>query len=333
MKINYKTSRNTIKKIVDENTIKKITTAKLLDLPFKKLNPEEDKKWNARKINAELLQAIEQGEDIKTMSERFLKIKDMNEVSAMRNARTMTTSFENLGRLDGMKKMKENGTILKKKWLATNDSKTRDAHAQLNGTVAEVDEPFRNDLGEIMYPGDPSASAANIYNCRCTLTYEIEGFEPTLAKGTIKKVRTDDKLYYSYEIDKKVDELNARIKLTNKVGVLAPKKSKKAFELVKGYKLDLKEKETAGKLKLPKEAKYSSLGVDWHIPGKKRPIYRSTKSTSDEIFLMVKANPKATIKELYEGTTSFNTESWKVLKAYINKGYGDVIASKWFKYK
>ena len=179
MKINYKTSRNTIKKIVDENTIKEITTAKLLDLPFKKLNPEEDKKWNARKINSELLQAIEQGEDIKTMSERFLKIKGMNETSAMRNARTMTTSFENLGRLDGMKKMKENGTILKKKWLATNDNRTRDAHIELDGVTAEIDEPFHNSEGDIMYPGDPSASPANVYNCRCTLVYDIIGFEPS----------------------------------------------------------------------------------------------------------------------------------------------------------
>jgi SPP1 gp7 family putative phage head morphogenesis protein len=158
-------------------------------LPFVDINVSKDKEWNSRKINAELLQAIENGESIRKMSERLQRVTDMNKVSAMRNARTMTTSFENLGRLDGMKKMQENGTIVKKKWLATNDSKTRDAHAQLNGVVAEVDEPFRNDLGEIMYPGDPNAIAANIYNCRCTLTYEIEGFEPSLPKGTIKEVK------------------------------------------------------------------------------------------------------------------------------------------------
>ena len=96
--------------------------------------------------------------------------------------------------------------------------------------------------------------------------------------------------------------------------------------------MSLKEKETAGKLKLPKEAKYSSLGVDWHVPNRKRPIYRSTTATSNEIALMAKSNPKATIKQLYESTRSYNTESWKVLKAYMNKGYGNQVASKWFKY-
>ena len=159
-------------------------------MPFKDIDVPEDKKWNAKKINAELLQSIENGESFKKMSERLQRVTDMDKNSTIRNARTMTTSFENLGRLDGMKKMQENGVILKKKWLATNDSKTRDAHAQLNGVVAEVDEPFRNDLGEIMYPGDPNAEeSANIWNCRCTLIYEIEGFEPSLPKGTIKEVK------------------------------------------------------------------------------------------------------------------------------------------------
>ena len=196
LKIGYKITRNNntyIRKVIDENTIKRLTTAKLLDLPFKNVDIDKDKRWNAKKINAELLNAIESGESIETMSERLVKTVKMNEVSAIRNARTMTTSFENLGRLDGMQAMKDDGTILKKQWLATNDTKTRDAHVELNGITAEIDEPFINypngDKDEIMYPGDPNASAANIYNCRCTLTYVIEGFKPTLSKGTIVNIK------------------------------------------------------------------------------------------------------------------------------------------------
>lgn len=182
LKISYSTHRGEreyIRKIVDENTIKRLTTAKLLDLPYKEIDIDLDKRWNSKKINAEMLQAIEKGESIKEMSERLQRVTDMNKVSAVRNARTMTTAFENLGRLDGMKEMQANGTILKKQWLATHDSKTRDAHYQLDGVTAEIDEPFINDIGQIMYPGDPSASPANVYNCRCTLTYEVEGFEPS----------------------------------------------------------------------------------------------------------------------------------------------------------
>ena len=177
LKVSYSVKRGEreyIRKIVDENTIKRLTTAKLLDLPYKEIDIDLDKRWNSKKINAEMLQAIENGESIKEMSERLQRVTDMDKKSAIRNARTMTTSFENLGRLDGMKEMQANGTILKKQWLATHDSKTRDAHYQLDGVTADIDEPFNNDIGPIMYPGDPAADAANVYNCRCTLSTIVD---------------------------------------------------------------------------------------------------------------------------------------------------------------
>ena len=183
-----------IHKILDKNTIKRIDTSKALQLPYKDLDKSKDKRWNAKKINAEMLTAIQSGENIESMSERLIKVAKMNEVSAIRAARTMTTSFENLGRLDGMRAMKEDGTIIKKQWLATISTKkhpTREWHKALSGETAEIDEPFINNPNggekeDIMYPGDPNASAANVYNCRCTLTFVVEGFKPTLTKGTIK---------------------------------------------------------------------------------------------------------------------------------------------------
>ena len=191
MKINYKiikAQKEYIHRIIDDNVIKRLTTAKLLDLPFKEIDIERDKKWNAKKINAELLQAIENGESLSKMSERLMKVTDMDKTAAIRNARTMTTAFENLGRLDGMKKMQDNGIALQKEWLATMDDKTRDSHAELNGQKANIDEPFHSSLGDIMYPGDPNAEPSNYYNCRCTLLYDIQGFESTLPKGTILEV-------------------------------------------------------------------------------------------------------------------------------------------------
>lgn len=191
MKINYKiikAQKEYIHRIIDDNVIKRLTTAKLLDLPFKEIDIEKDKKWNAKKINAELLQAIENGESISKMSERLMKVTDMDKTAAIRNARTMTTAFENLGRLDGMKKMQDNGIALQKEWLATMDDKTRDSHAELNGQKANIDEPFHSSLGDIMFPGDPNAEPSNYYNCRCILLYDIQGFESTLPKGTILEV-------------------------------------------------------------------------------------------------------------------------------------------------
>ena len=213
LKVSYETVREGkeyIRKVVDKNVIRNIHSAKIsgtLNLPYKEIAVDLDKRWNAKKINAEMLQAIENGESIKEMSERLQRVTDMNKVSAVRNARTMTTAFENQGRLDGMRALQKEGGIIKKRWLATHDNKTRDAHAQLDGIEIDIDEPFINypngkDKEEIMYPSDPAASPANVYNCRCALEYEEYGFKPTLPEGTIKEVYIDGNLYYSWNNSK-----------------------------------------------------------------------------------------------------------------------------------
>lgn len=63
---------------------------------------------------------------------------------------------------------------LKKQWLTTIDGRERPSHAEANGQIKNIDEPFdlRNDrTGEIehpMFPGDPILSPENRVNERCT---------------------------------------------------------------------------------------------------------------------------------------------------------------------
>ena len=105
---------------------------------------------------------------------------------AVRNARTMVTSAENKARQDGFERAADNGIIFKREWIAANQpGRTRDAHLELNGTLADPDEPFHNSLGDIMYPGDPAADPANVYNCRCTLGSKIIGFKKQDASGEV----------------------------------------------------------------------------------------------------------------------------------------------------
>lgn len=54
-----------------------------------------------------------------------------------------------------------------KTWLATNDARTRDAHAKASGQTVRLDDTFTVGGEDMDYPGDPSASAANVINCRC----------------------------------------------------------------------------------------------------------------------------------------------------------------------
>ena len=72
--------------------------------------------------------------------------------------------------------MEKDGIVMKREWLATNDSRTRHWHAELDGEEVDIDEPWVNEFGEIMFPGDPSADPANTYNCRCSMRSIVKGF-------------------------------------------------------------------------------------------------------------------------------------------------------------
>ena len=162
--------------LVDASTVKSLATKDETLLPYKTVNGKKDVRWNTKAVNSEVLQGILQGESIPDISKRLRNVTEMNLASSVRNARTSATSAENRGRMDSFHRAKDMGIQLMKVWMATNDSRTREAHAELDGEEAEIDEPFVNSLGEIMYPGDPDADPANVYNCRCTLVTKVLGF-------------------------------------------------------------------------------------------------------------------------------------------------------------
>lgn len=165
--------------LVDADTVRILAAEHPELLPKKELDIPADQRWNAKKMQAEILQGILQGEDIPTIARRLRKVTGMNEVSAVRNARTMVTSAQNRGRMEAMRRTTGMGIVQKKHWMSSDQpGRTRDWHmpgAFVRLTV-DLEAPFENELGKIMYPGDPGAAPANVYNCRCTLATEIVGF-------------------------------------------------------------------------------------------------------------------------------------------------------------
>ena len=141
------------------------------------LDFSRDIAWNIEKMNAEVLQGILQGEPIEKIADRLAQVIGMNLRSAISAARTMVTSAENKGRQDGFERAAAMGIILEREWIATSDGRTRDWHRELDGVTVGVDEPFENAIGKIMYPGDPSANGANVWNCRCTIAAKVLGFK------------------------------------------------------------------------------------------------------------------------------------------------------------
>ena len=162
--------------LVDADTVKNLVTTDKSLLPYKQLDEKADIRWNVKKMNAEVLQGILQGEPMDRIAGRLSKVTDMNATAAIRNARTMVTGAENKGRQDSYARAEADGIIMKREWIATKDSRTRHWHAELDGIEVNVDEPWHNDFGDIMFPGDPSADPANIWNCRCSMAAVIKGF-------------------------------------------------------------------------------------------------------------------------------------------------------------
>ena len=165
--------------LYDAHTVRNLAMSDETLLPYKVVDVAKDVRWNTKLINSEVLQGILQGESMSDIAARLTHVEDMAANAAIRNARTMVTSAENKGRMDMMDDAEKLGIKAVKIWIATKDARTRDWHAELDGQKCEKDEPFVNSVGKIMYPGDPAANGANLWNCRCTLGYKVLGFERT----------------------------------------------------------------------------------------------------------------------------------------------------------
>ena len=163
--------------LVDADTVRNLAVTDTSLLPYKEIDPAKDIPWNMKKINAETLQGILQGESMDKIAKRIMNVQEMNKTQAIRSARTIVTGAENKGRQDSYKRAEEDGIVMKREWIATNDSRTRHWHAELDGVEVDVDEPWVNEFGEIMFPGDPEADPANVYNCRCSMAAKVIGFK------------------------------------------------------------------------------------------------------------------------------------------------------------
>lgn len=181
-----------INKRAVENLVKAGDTSLL---PFKKLDSEKDVQWNMGKVNSEVLQGIIQGESIPKIAKRIRSVTEANRVSSVRAARTIVNGTENKARHDAGVKASEKGVIMGKCWVATNDNRTRDWHAQAwadygdKSNAVPIDDPFIVNGEKMMYPGDKSASASNVYNCRCSHKNVVKGFTsilPPEKRGKIK---------------------------------------------------------------------------------------------------------------------------------------------------
>lgn len=96
---------------------------------------------------------------------------------ALRIARTETTTATNFATVVAAQ---NSDFVLEKTWISVQDNRTRRPpksiydHLDMNGVKVALNQPFFTSGEEIMYPGDPSAKAGNVINCRCKVVFTVK---------------------------------------------------------------------------------------------------------------------------------------------------------------
>ena len=136
-------------------------------LPTYSVDSDVDQAYNKSQINGVIESAIIQGKSVGHIAEDLQnRLQSVNEASARRAARTAITCSQNSGCLEGWKDARDKGVNVKKQWIASLDSHTRESHAELDQEIQELDDDFSNGL---QYPGDPNGDPSEVYNCRCSM--------------------------------------------------------------------------------------------------------------------------------------------------------------------
>lgn len=188
--------------LYDRHTVERLIRTKNVSLlpefpPEKVLDIPKSMRWNKQQINSAVLQGILQGDSIDHIADRLQSVSDMNRNVAIRNARTMTTSAENGGRMSSYIQAKEQGIELEKEWIATLDSRTRDTHRDVDGEIVPTHKTFSNGC---RYPGDPRGDPAETYNCRCCLGSVLPKYK---VKSNKEKLTIDGMSYAEWKKSKR----------------------------------------------------------------------------------------------------------------------------------
>ena len=179
----------------DRHAVERLLTQNPQMLPEWKINEAKDYRWNAKRVQNAVVQGIIQGEGIPQLTKRLTsELSAANAKHMTLFARTAMTGAQNAGRMERLHEAQDMGIRVRKKWMATLDGRTRDIHAELDGQEQDIDMPFKSRLGDIMYPGDPTADPANIYNCRCTLTYVYPRYDKSEWAGERRDQENDENI-------------------------------------------------------------------------------------------------------------------------------------------
>lgn len=140
-----------------------LTDSKIVEGYYNHLGVNYDKL--KKTITQEISRGIASGLPYSDIARNINNVSGSGLSNAKRIARTEGHRIQQTSTRDAQYAAKKKGCDVVKQWDASLDGRTRDSHARADGEIRELDEKFSNGL---MFPGDPSGSAAEVINCRCT---------------------------------------------------------------------------------------------------------------------------------------------------------------------
>ena len=119
--------------------------------------------------------SVAEGETSAQTAKKILKVKGLSPFRSETIALTEThNAAMYANKQSGLRLERESGESLTKVWIPVQDSRTREAHAAMNGHQAiNMDSLFTVGGDRMDRPGDPRGSAGNVIRCRCTLAYRV----------------------------------------------------------------------------------------------------------------------------------------------------------------
>jgi SPP1 gp7 family putative phage head morphogenesis protein len=136
-------------------------------------------------IRSTLTQGLIQNNSYKQMVKQVQSKLESDASKAVRIVRTESSRIRTEGRLQAMKKANERGLKMKKMWVASLDSRTRDTHQHLDGQVVGFDELFEYKGRKAEAPQKFGRAEEDI-NCRCRIVarFDDQNLEERAARNS-----------------------------------------------------------------------------------------------------------------------------------------------------
>lgn len=163
----------------------------------------EDVDLLKRKITAQISRGVATGMSCSQMAQQLAGYTKIGYNNAVRITRTEGHRIQQESTMDACYAARERGADVVKQWDATMDANTRESHQMVDGEIRALDEKFSNGL---MYPGDPSGSAAEVINCRCVL---LQRAKWALDQKELDRLK-ERASFYGLDKRKSFDEFNKK---------------------------------------------------------------------------------------------------------------------------